>query len=92
MFKHKRLWIVLTSIFTVFFVAMIVGTAIAESYKSVIDAYFGVITYKVITAEETDISETEYFKSPYVLEGKTWTGQRAKNGEETRFLSQKAPK
>lgn len=89
MFKHKRLWIVLTSIFAVFFIAMLIGTSIAESYKSVIDAYFGVITYKVITAEETDISETEYFKSPYVLEGKTWTGQRAKNGEDAYYDNDK---
>ena len=85
MFKHKTLWIVLTSVFAVLFVAMIVGTAIANSFKGVIDPFFGVVTYKVVTSDETDVSKTEYFKSPHVIAGKTWNGQRSKNGEDAYY-------
>ena len=85
MFRHKALWIVLTSVFAVLFIAMIIGTAIANSFKSVIDVYFGVITYKIEKADTTDVSQTEYFKSDYVLEGKTWTGQGAKNGDDAYY-------
>lgn len=80
--KKSRLWKILTAIFGILLVIFMVGTNVANSYKGVIDVFFDVPTYEIVSKEDVDISETEYFTSPYVLDGAEWKGTASKTGEE----------
>ncbi len=79
--KKSRVYAVFTVIFAILMIACIIGTNIALSYKAVIDSYFGLSTYKTVNSNKVDTADTEYFKSPYVLDDAEWKGQESKNGD-----------
>lgn len=57
--SHRKLWIVLTSVFSVLLVLMVVGTIVANVFATSINAFLLCDTYKIVSSgEETD---TNYF-------------------------------
>lgn len=83
--KKSGLWKILTPIFAVLLIIFVVGTFVANSYRAVIDTFFDISTYKIVSVDGADVSETEYFKSPYVMEDASWNGLKSKNGEEAYY-------
>lgn len=67
----KPLWIALTAVFVVLFVAMMVAGSIANSYRRTINNYFQLPNYRTetILTEETANIDREYFKSEFVQYG-----------------------
>lgn len=62
----KPLWITLTAIFNVLFIASIIGGSIANVYKRTINSYFDLKNYDIETVESDEEIDAEYFKSKYV--------------------------
>ncbi len=61
LFRRKRLWIILTSVFAVFLIAMIVGTTIAVKYGSAaINMIFGISTTKTVGTTEKMRFESDW--------------------------------
>ena len=84
LFKRKRLWIVLTSVFAVFLIAMIIGTTIAVKHGSAaINMLFGIDTTKVIGETETMRFESDWANpngEGLFIENKIMTREAAAEG------------
>ncbi len=61
MFKHKKLWITLTSVFGGLFVVLLVGTIIANNFRVSINSYFQCDTYKIVSDENASAEDSEYY-------------------------------
>lgn len=68
----KVLWIVLTAFFVLMFATMIVGMNVAERNSGAINSYFGLKDYKLVETDAGRTAASEYYKSDYVLPGKTY--------------------
>lgn len=62
----KPLWIALTAVFVVLFIAIMVGGAIANTYRRTINSYFQLPNYRTENAPTDEWVDSEYFKSDYV--------------------------
>lgn len=60
--QKRNLWIILTCIFAVLFIAFTIGTSIALKYETVINVFFDTENSKTSGSSSGD---TEYFKSAY---------------------------
>lgn len=61
----KLLWIIMSIVFAILFVAMLIGTNIAYSFTSIINSFFEVKPYKLVQVGESSV-DSDYFKSDYM--------------------------
>ena len=61
----KPLWIVMTIVFAILFIAMLIGTNIAYANGSIINSFFEVKPYKLVQMGES-VGDSTYFKSDYL--------------------------
>ena len=84
LFRHKRLWIVLTSVFAVFLVAMIIGTFVAVKYGSAaINMIFGINPTKTVGTTESMRFESDWANpngEGFFIEDKIMTRKAAAEG------------
>lgn len=62
---RTRMWTGLTSLFSFFLIAVIIGMNCMLSYSGTINSALGIVTSKVVNGQGVDSGDTEYFKSEY---------------------------
>lgn len=73
--KHKKLWSILTGVFSFLLTILLTGTFFANSYASMINKELGISTNKVIRDENSN-EDTQYYKSDFLKADGTLDGDK----------------
>lgn len=68
----KLLWVILTVLFVLLFVTLLIGQSVAYGNAGALNSYFGLKDYRLEQVGGKRTADSEYYKSDYVLEGKTY--------------------
>jgi beta-glucosidase len=63
--KNKKLWTGLSSVFSFLLCFAIIGTNCALGYASTINGALGITTSKLVSTDDGDTTDTQYYKSEY---------------------------
>lgn len=63
--KKTTLWSVLTAVFAVLFIAVCIGSPIADYYAAAINSYFNCKTFELVEDEFADLEDKTYYKHKF---------------------------